>query len=602
MALLSLGAPSHAEEDPAPRLVAPVVGTLVLDGRLDDAGWGRALVLSVESVDAPEGPPAYGTRLLEPRVRIALASNGCLVLGVEAAEPPGASIGVSLLCVADSASGAADATAVAYAPLEVRTPSILARGPRGTGADACRADGAVDASRPGQWSLELSLVPADLAPTPDATLHLAITVFTRTPNLPANSPPGSRWSEPAAWLALSPPSGGWPQQALIAEATMERRRKADVEAREHWIEYLGHLQAPPPMDSAPELARTWLEETLLAPLQAVEAARPELRPALGCLRGDLHWRLGLLTEAEAEYEGVLSASPGWREALFGRYLKIEAQRLASGPPGGPTDWGSALARTDPAALPALATPQRAPWLAEAAKLARGLLHYRRGEFEPAARLLDELAARFPHAAWIRLHAHDARRGAEEWPAEQLRWSGDGEAGLPRARLRTSRGVIEIELFQQDAPNTVNHFVWLATHGFYDGLTFHRTEPGCFAEGGDPFTRSAGTAHLAGSGGPGYGLRTEESERRPFRGTVMLSNAGRDTEGSRFVLLLGSALHLSGEHSVFGRITSGLEVAEALQAGDRIQAVDLANLTEGWTYRPQDDTGSPAPEPRDPTPR
>jgi cyclophilin family peptidyl-prolyl cis-trans isomerase len=146
-----------------------------------------------------------------------------------------------------------------------------------------------------------------------------------------------------------------------------------------------------------------------------------------------------------------------------------------------------------------------------------------------------------------------------------------------ARFKTERGEIMCELFAADAPMTVENFVNLARAGFYDGTTFHRVIAGFMAQGGDP----TGT----GTGGPGYSFPDELSPKRSHDGPGVLSmaNAGPNTNGSQFFLTFGPTPHLDGRHTVFGRVTSGIDVLNSLRErdpqrdqkpGDRIETIEI----------------------------
>jgi cyclophilin family peptidyl-prolyl cis-trans isomerase len=146
-----------------------------------------------------------------------------------------------------------------------------------------------------------------------------------------------------------------------------------------------------------------------------------------------------------------------------------------------------------------------------------------------------------------------------------------------ARFKTERGEFTCELFAADAPMTVENFVNLARAGFYDGTTFHRVIPGFMAQGGDP----TGT----GTGGPGYSFRDELSSKRRHEGPGVLSmaNAGPNTNGSQFFITFGATPHLDGRHTVFGRVTSGIDVVNSIrerdpqrdsQPGDRIDTIEI----------------------------
>ena len=125
-----------------------------------------------------------------------------------------------------------------------------------------------------------------------------------------------------------------------------------------------------------------------------------------------------------------------------------------------------------------------------------------------------------------------------------------------ATLETSHGAIEVELFPEDAPKTVENFVKLARDGFYDGVIFHRVIPDFMIQSGDP----TGT----GSGGPGYSFEDEINQHKVERGALAMANAGPNTNGSQFFVVTADACPwLDGKHTVFGRVTTGMEVADAI---------------------------------------
>jgi cyclophilin family peptidyl-prolyl cis-trans isomerase len=134
--------------------------------------------------------------------------------------------------------------------------------------------------------------------------------------------------------------------------------------------------------------------------------------------------------------------------------------------------------------------------------------------------------------------------------------------LPRVLLKTNEGDIVVELFENQAPNTVANFIHLVKKGFYNGLTFHRVLQGFMAQGGDP----TGT----GAGGPGYSIACEcyqPDYRHHFRGTLSMAHAGRDTGGSQFFLTFVPTPMLDGKHTAFGRVISGMDVLAKLQRRD-----------------------------------
>jgi len=126
--------------------------------------------------------------------------------------------------------------------------------------------------------------------------------------------------------------------------------------------------------------------------------------------------------------------------------------------------------------------------------------------------------------------------------------------------------IEIEFYPNEAPNTVANFEKLANDGFYDGVTFHRVIPGFVSQGGDP----TGT----GAGGPGYSIKCETvgNPHKHEPGSLSMAHAGKDTGGSQFFIVHESQPHLNGVHTVFGKVTSGLETARSMRNGDTMKEV------------------------------
>jgi len=126
--------------------------------------------------------------------------------------------------------------------------------------------------------------------------------------------------------------------------------------------------------------------------------------------------------------------------------------------------------------------------------------------------------------------------------------------------------IEFELYPNEAPGTVANFEKLANEGFYNGLTFHRVIPGFVSQGGCP----QGT----GTGGPGYTIKceTEGNPHKHEAGALSMAHAGKDTGGSQFFIVHDPQPHLNGVHTVFGKVTSGLEAAKAMRNGDVMEKV------------------------------
>ena len=152
--------------------------------------------------------------------------------------------------------------------------------------------------------------------------------------------------------------------------------------------------------------------------------------------------------------------------------------------------------------------------------------------------------------------------------------------MAEATLHTNAGPVTLELFDEDAPKTVENFRKLAGDGFYDGLVFHRVIPGFMVQGGCP----EGT----GTGGPGYTFEDEINEHKIVRGALAMANAGPDTNGSQFFIVTAEeASWLDGKHTVFGSVTDGMDAVDAIEStqtdeGDRplerqvIERVELAD--------------------------
>lgn len=138
----------------------------------------------------------------------------------------------------------------------------------------------------------------------------------------------------------------------------------------------------------------------------------------------------------------------------------------------------------------------------------------------------------------------------------------------KATIETARGNIVIELYPQNAPKTVNNFVFLAKEGFYDGVLFHRVIKDFMVQGGDP----TGT----GRGGPGYKFE-DETKGNPLKhgtGFLSMANAGPNTNGSQFFITHAPQPHLDGKHTVFGKVVEGQTVVDAIKQGDSMTKVTI----------------------------
>jgi peptidyl-prolyl cis-trans isomerase B (cyclophilin B) len=140
--------------------------------------------------------------------------------------------------------------------------------------------------------------------------------------------------------------------------------------------------------------------------------------------------------------------------------------------------------------------------------------------------------------------------------------------MKKVEIHTDKGVMKIELFEQDAPNTVANFLKLVEQGFYNGVTFHRVIPDFVIQGGDP----TGT----GAGGPGYKIDCELTGENQYhdRGVLSMAHAGRNTGGSQFFVChsRNNTAHLDRNHTCFGKVVEGLEVIDAIRQGDAMTKV------------------------------
>jgi len=137
-----------------------------------------------------------------------------------------------------------------------------------------------------------------------------------------------------------------------------------------------------------------------------------------------------------------------------------------------------------------------------------------------------------------------------------------------ATMETDKGTIELELYPQHAPKTVNNFVFLARNGFYDDLSFHRVIDNFMIQGGDP----TGT----GRGGPGYQFE-DEVDDNPLtheKGAISMANAGPNTNGSQFFITHSPQSHLDGKHTVFGKVVRGQDAVDAICQGDQMTQVSI----------------------------
>ena len=156
----------------------------------------------------------------------------------------------------------------------------------------------------------------------------------------------------------------------------------------------------------------------------------------------------------------------------------------------------------------------------------------------------------------------------------MKWSSPPEMQIDedkkyKAQIETDKGTIELKLYPEYAPKTVNNFVFLSREGFYNGVSFHRVISNFVIQGGDP----TGT----GRGGPGYSFE-DEVDGNPLihgRGVISMANAGPNTNGSQFFITHSPQPHLDGNHTVFGKVIQGLEVVDTIQEGDKMEKIIIS---------------------------
>jgi cyclophilin family peptidyl-prolyl cis-trans isomerase len=193
----------------------------------------------------------------------------------------------------------------------------------------------------------------------------------------------------------------------------------------------------------------------------------------------------------------------------------------------------------------------------------GVAAFATGDFEAAEKYLRRAADNRKLESLGHSMLEAVERYKKYWAKEQQLRAAEGKADdLPRVLLKTSEGDIELELFENEAPNTVANFISLVEKGFYNGLSFHRVLPNFMAQGGCP--------KGDGTGGPGYHIACEcykANARMHFRGSLSMAHAGRDTGGSQFFLTFVPTPHLNGRHTCFGRVVKGMDVLAKLQRID-----------------------------------
>ena len=146
-----------------------------------------------------------------------------------------------------------------------------------------------------------------------------------------------------------------------------------------------------------------------------------------------------------------------------------------------------------------------------------------------------------------------------------------------AEIHTSKGLMKVQFFEEDAPGTVENFVKLAREGFYDGLAFHRVIPDFVIQGGCPYSKDINDPRV-GTGGPGYQIDCELSGNNQYhdRGVLSMAHAGKNTGGSQFFIChsRSNTKHLDRQHTCFGKVTEGIDVVDKIKKGDKIDKISI----------------------------
>jgi cyclophilin family peptidyl-prolyl cis-trans isomerase len=224
-----------------------------------------------------------------------------------------------------------------------------------------------------------------------------------------------------------------------------------------------------------------------------------------------------------------------------------------------------------------------------------MAHFNSNDFEKARELSQRAAKADPETA---VGSEDFSKRCDEqaelWKKELAIRTKEAKADdLPRVLMKTSKGDIVLELFENEAPNTVANFISLVEARKYDRTRFHRVIPGFMVQGGDPNTLDDDPQN-DGQGGPGYTIACEcygEKARKHFQGSLSMAHAGKDTGGSQFFLTTVPTTHLNWEpgktdsnHTVFGRIVEGLDVALALRKDDVLESARVIRKRD-HEYKP-----------------
>ena len=227
-----------------------------------------------------------------------------------------------------------------------------------------------------------------------------------------------------------------------------------------------------------------------------------------------------------------------------------------------------------------------------AKILLAQAYFDENMFEDAASVLAGINLEGIDDVAVRAQGNNIARQCEEikplWEAElAARAKEEAANNLPRVQIQTQKGMILIELFEDDAPNTVANFISLVQSDYYDGIAFHRFEPNFMIQGGCPNTKTGEGEY--GTGGPGYTIADEcksDNARLHFADSVaMAKTSAPDTGGSQFYLNHRPTTWLNNRHTVFGRVLEGRDIACKLRKDDLIEDITIVRLRDGSSYVP-----------------
>lgn len=224
----------------------------------------------------------------------------------------------------------------------------------------------------------------------------------------------------------------------------------------------------------------------------------------------------------------------------------------------------------------------------------GICQFSLNNFEEARKQLQSVVDAKPAGMEISLdqvksYLDQANQYIEFWKKEnEIRMAEDKAGDNPRVRITTDVGDIELELYENQAPNTVANFISLVESKLYEGTTFHRVLPNFMVQGGDPKTKDPkANPQEYGSGGPGYKFDDElpkDKFRLHFRGAISMANSGPNTNGSQFFITHHPTYWLNGKHVVFGRVIKGQEIVDNIKQGNKITKVEVVRK-RNHEYKP-----------------